>query len=404
MPPKFVFLGRVLPAANPDTPLSELHPNDFTEEITRQLRLAHVPLYRIHDTSKAMGKILGNFQHSDGSQFVWGRVDDQELADEIRRGDLAQLSMTHFFQADFNPDGTEVQTRIPLEVSVAKEGNRPNCDIVHFFEIGHSEDQSKVNFTRLFENMATPAEPKAVVAETPAAEKPAESEAPATQEGGAADAQIDPENVTVESLIAAFKRDGLSDEQVLAELATIAINNHALKSKLQELEAKNAELQKLEQVATVHDDVLFDAYRQNFQETDVAFPPEAETQIRDMIRMFPQGFKTILANTSQLALSNHRTALEELKAHRELNRSARAKDPSPSTFSAREYLESARNLESRNHRTGSRAQGILSNSKVESEVRKVSNTGSSAIIQPPAAEVRQQKSAKEILAGLGIDV
>lgn len=414
MPKKFIFLGRVLPAAKTGVSFHDLHPNDFPPDATEQLRLSSTPICRLHNPLHIIGEILGNFQYEDGSQLVWGRVDDEAAREEIRSGELKELSMTHYFDANFNPDGTEVQTRILLEISAVKEGERPNCHIFDFFEFDSKVPFSKVNFSHLFENMASPAEPNMQAAPGPAPTDAAAAANPAAAPAGAASASagapapsgapvsqplITPDGETVDQLRDKLMSTGLTLEDAVDFLAKTSIGNHTLKSQLSELEKQNEKLRQYEQMASAHDSNMLEAYEELLTEHNVPMTEEARTAIMSLIKKNPTGFKTVMASSKELARNSHDRAFQQLQAFRAEQQGMLSKKPQ-SANSALDFVRQASELDSKSHRTGSHSASILSNSKIESEIDKIRNQAI-PIIRVPEKERPRQKTAEEIISALG---
>lgn len=402
-----LFLGRVLPAADAEVDLYKLHANDFKPAHTAQIRLRGMPLYREHKQHRTWGKILGNFQHDDGSQFIFARVDDPGLAEEIRSGKKRELSMSHYFQMHFNPDGTEVQTKIPYEVSVVKKGNRPGCFIYHFWET-----TSNPNLTHIFQNsqkMSTPASadssagaaapaPAAAAAAAPAVQPAAETTATDASASASASAQaeapaFDPSNPDIEKLAAALKAEGMSTEELFREVARLTIeakSGETDQQRVQELESK------LKETQGINEERFVKTYRQHHEGQGLKWDDKLEQALRHMTHEMPLVHQETLVNSAAEGAKRHAQIQAEMEALRRVNQ-MRQKDPSPSSFSAREYVASAGKHQNATHRVG----GILSNSFVREEGEKIRIPLHRAD-GGDAAQRSRLRSPEEIMAALGL--
>lgn len=136
--------------------------NDFTEEQVRRMDLSGLPILFNH-SKEGSGLVIGNILQSmyfdtTGVLFV-GYVNLSSqigwLVYEtfIKRKKTIQFSMSHAFFGENDPDTGKIisQTKLLLEVSFVKKGNRAGCDLL--FGMTCEELEKKISGNYIFEKL-----------------------------------------------------------------------------------------------------------------------------------------------------------------------------------------------------------------------------------------------------------
>ena len=105
------------------------HPSDLSVGELTATNAAGLPLHVEHETDKApVGNVLASWEGSRGEMRVMAKVDDPEIASQIRNGTMRGLSLgTDCIQS---MDGN-VLSRSQKELSVCEEGRRSGTWITH---------------------------------------------------------------------------------------------------------------------------------------------------------------------------------------------------------------------------------------------------------------------------------
>lgn len=324
------FVGRILPPPKTTTtPESTNKPpqrrpaNDFSERHALEMNLANHPLYDNHNWDKPVGKILYSYTNKlDNTKHIWGRInpEEEELRSRVRSGDVRELSLTHFFSMHFNEDGTKVQSRIPLEVSLTKKGNRPNCDIIHYFE---QEDLPK-NELLTNSKMSQPPPSTSATQDFSAAAAATTAAPPSQPESAAAsaDGSLDAfDSMDTDAIVDSLKKSGMTGDEAfrrmveaLRKLGQTDLAAEQISNRAKQLEAeKQAQTEQATQ-----------KWLANLQRMKVSVPPDVKRIQEHMSQLSntqPQLFQEILANDETAAA--HITSLESRIAQYEERESKR---------------------------------------------------------------------------------
>lgn len=315
------FVGRILPPPKTTTttestnkPPQRRPANDFSERHALEMNLANHPLYDNHNWNKPVGKILYSYTNKlDNTKHIWGRInpEEEELRSRVRSGDVRELSLTHFFSMHFNEDGTKVQSRIPLEVSLTKKGNRPNCDIIHYFE---QEDLPKNELLTNSKMSQAPPPSTSAPQDFSAAPPPSQSESAASSLEAF-------DSMDTDAIVDSLKKSGMtSDEafrrmvEALQKLGQTDLVAEQISNRAKQLEA---EKQAQNEQAT-------QKWLANLQKMKVSVPPDVKRIQEHMSQLSntqPQLFQEILANDETAAA--HITSLENRIAQYEERESKR---------------------------------------------------------------------------------
>jgi hypothetical protein len=323
------FVGRILPPPKPTTPEPAATPpqrrpaNDFSERHALEMNLANHPLYDNHKWDKPVGKILYSYTNKlDNTKHIWGRInpEEEELRSRVRRGDVRELSLTHFFSMHFNEDGTKVQSRIPLEVSLTKKGNRPNCDIIHYFE---QEDLPKNELLTNSKMSQAPPSTSATQDFSSSSSAPGAGAAPApSQQAASADGSLEAfDSMDTDAIVDSLKKSGMTGDEAfrrmveaLQKLGQTDIAAEQISNRAKQLEAeKQAQTEQATQ-----------KWLANLQKMKVTVPPDVKRIQEHMSQLSntqPQLFQEILANDETAA--SHITSLESRIAQYEERESKR---------------------------------------------------------------------------------
>lgn len=154
---RWYFMGIAHPPTKLKTP--KYVTNDFTEEQVRRMDLSGLPILFNH-SKEGSGLVIGNILQSmyfdaTGVLFV-GYVNLSSqigwLVYEtfIKRKKTIQFSMSHAFFGENDPDTGKIisQTKLLLEVSFVKKGNRAGCDLL--FGMTCEELEKKISGNYIF--------------------------------------------------------------------------------------------------------------------------------------------------------------------------------------------------------------------------------------------------------------
>jgi len=302
------FLGRVYGAADATVHPRDLEPNDFTPAHAAALDLSGHPIYDEHDTTRRVGRVLRSFTSPyDHTKFVLGRIEAEHslLRDEVRSGAKRELSLQHFWHAGFSDDGTETQTRIPLEVSLAKQGNRPNCDIIYHFERSMS---------------ATP--PSAVA--TPAAAAPVGSPLPPVAAAAAPHDALSADQYDENKILESLKAENIPIDEAYGHIARMATQLRELQSTVGSLASQT---QNQEALARAQFEAEAREYLALQESMGYTVTPEFRNATMDMDGRTPGSLQTVLANNVRFARSvkqQNAEMMAELKVLREHHAARRA--------------------------------------------------------------------------------
>lgn len=350
------FVGRVLPASDPNLPSKQLHPNDFNVQHAKEMKLAGHPLYDEHDwSSDPKGKILYSFTNDDNTKFILGKLTDQELQSQVRRGEKKELSLTHHFSVNIKDDGTEIQTRIPLEVSLTKKGNRPNCDIIHFFDQQFFKN-STMSAQQTEQTQAQQAEPQQTQqAETPHAES------------------LDYDTMDPAKVIEALKAEGMTADEAFVQLVQMKRELRQLNNQVGHL---NEEKQDIEAARLVQERAAVDSFVEDLQRQGVAVNDDMRKIFMDMVHTQPQNMQVIMANNKTCA-NKHDDMARQLQNYREQEQRKREKR------GARSWLNST------THRVGNASSGPSGMFKNSAYERVTTPQGTPALRTPYISQADQ---------------
>jgi len=126
-----VFVGVAHPPQGLIPPTKDVGVNQFCTDNLRQMKLSGLPIGYEHEYP--VGKIIHAATGSQDTKMVVGHIpaEQTDIIKKIEEGQLPDLSLTHSFSVWNEDDGTEIQERQPIEVSLTKKGNRPGCKIIH---------------------------------------------------------------------------------------------------------------------------------------------------------------------------------------------------------------------------------------------------------------------------------
>jgi len=126
-----VFVGVAHPPQGPTPPTKDVGVNQFCSDNLRDMKLTGLPVGYEHE--HPVGTIIHSATGAQSTKLIVGHIPEHEKAtiERIENGDLPDLSLTHTFSVWNEEDGTEIQERQPIEVSLTKKGNRPGCKIIH---------------------------------------------------------------------------------------------------------------------------------------------------------------------------------------------------------------------------------------------------------------------------------
>lgn len=126
-----VFVGFAHPPQGPTPPTKDVGVNQFCSDNLRDMNLTGLPVGYEHE--HPVGTIIHSATGAQSTKLIVGHIPEHEKAtiESIENGDLPELSLTHTFSVWNEKDGTEIQERRPIEVSLTKKGNRPGCKIIH---------------------------------------------------------------------------------------------------------------------------------------------------------------------------------------------------------------------------------------------------------------------------------
>jgi hypothetical protein len=350
------FVGRIYGAAKQGLDPKELEPNDFLEP--ERLDLSGHPIYDEHDTTRRVGRVLHSFTSPhDSSKFVLGRIEagETDLQEQVRNGSKQELSLMHVWWPEFKDDGTEVQKRIPFEVSLTKQGNRPNCEIIHLFEKTMSATTSTL---------------------PPPAATAAAAQAPPPETAAAASTISNDTTTHMDTYDEGKLLQTLKDEQIPLDEAYRHIA--ALTGKFKALEAAmgsmSSQTDNQEALARAQYEIDAKEWLAAQQRAGLVLTPEIVNATMDMNQRTPQLEQLIMANNLRLFKTVEQQNTEmmgELKVLREFHAAKRAKKPS----GVGAYLDSLGS--SSTHRTGSVSRGpsaMLKNSAVSVRVAEAMET------------------------------
>ena len=356
------FVGRVLPASDPNLPNKELSPNDFNVENAKEMKLAGHPIYDEHCWDKSKGKILYSFTNHDNTKFILGKLNDKELQNQVRTGEKRELSLTHHFSVNIKDDGTEIQTRIPLEVSLTKKGNRPNCDIIHFFDQHVFPNSSASYLNNMSAEQPTQTQPAAPAA-TPEATPAAPSEP----------TPIDYDSMDATKVIEALKAEGMTADEAFLKVVEMTRQLRQLNTQVGHL---SEEKEDLEAVRRIQEQAAVDAYADDLRRQGINVNDDMKKIFLDMVHQQPQNMQVIMANakTSAEYISEQD---RQLKNYREQEARKREKR------GARGWLNST------THRVGSASSGPSGMFKNSAYDRVVNAQGQQAIRAPFVSEATQ---------------
>lgn len=275
----------------------EIEPNDFNSANTQELDLSGHPIYDEHNTFNRVGRVLRSFTGNDKTKFILGRLENKQSQDEVRDGVKRELSMTHHFRAQIKDDGTEIQTRVPMEVSLTKAGNRKNCDIIYHFD----------------RPMSAPVTPPAVAAPV-AAPAPAPVPAPVA----VAESTADFETMNSDDLLKTLVAENMPINEAYQHIINMTMRLRAAEGTL------GAQTQDLEALKRSQNEAAVNQHLATLQESGVAVTDAMRNSYMDMANRFPQQLQMEMVNTEKLA-SNSKQMLTELNALREQNARRREK-------------------------------------------------------------------------------
>lgn len=312
------FVGRVYGAADPGLDPKELDPNSFSADQHAALDLSGHPIYDEHDTTRRVGRVLRSFTSPhDSTKFILGRIEpaEDELRAQVRTGAKRELSMTHAWHAQFKDDGTEVQTRIPLEVSLTKQGNRPNCDIIYHFE----KDMSAAPVVAA----ASPVAPAAPVGSPIVAAAPPVASAPVQAQ---AQAPV-PDVYDEQKLVEALQADNMSTEDAIKYIAALSTQLNEARARLGSL---SSQTQSQEEMARAQYVELAKQWLAMHERNGIPLDPAFVNSTMDMHGRPPQEQVLIMSNNVRaMEHMEHKVneAMAKLNTEREFFAAKRAKKP-----------------------------------------------------------------------------
>lgn len=358
------FIGRILPASDPKLPNKELSPNDFNVDNARDLKLAGHPMYDEHDwTTDPKGRILYSFTNDDGTKFVLGKITDRKLQTEVRKGDKRELSFTHHWSVNINPNGTEIQTRIPLEVSVTKKGNRPNCLIIYFFD------------KQIFPNSFSKANTKSMATQHTEPQTQDPTPTPQTQAQSPTQEQsLDYDTMDPSQVIELLKAEGMTGDEAFVQLVEMKKQLGQLSSQVGQLSDQNKDS---EAARMIQEAAAVEAYEADLVSQGVQVTENMHKMFMDMIHTKPQQMQMVMTN-NKVQAQQHLEMKRQLQSYREQEQRKREKR------GARNWLNS-----STSHRVGQASSGPSGMFKNSAYDRVSTPAGTPALQIPFVSEAQQ---------------